>query len=218
MMAIDGKRLSEAKVIELDRAIAESDRQMVASRRQEALLAAAAMDGERHWAILRVASQRENDVDKSLCAALVDHWLPLRRADANEAGRRRGAPGKPLWMLAWPGYMFVRVIDTAAAWAGLAGVKHVKAVLGVGERPFFVSDEMMLRIKAELATLKDARKPGPVFVKGETVKVKEGPFAGFPGTIGEIVIGTHDERARIEVMIFGRVVPVDLELAQLAKG
>lgn len=216
-MATTVKQLSEANMIDLTRAQAESDRQMAISRRQQALLAAAGMDGDRRWAILRVASRRENDVDKSLAAALIDHWLPLRQSEENRDGRRRKDAGHPVWMLAWPGYMFVRVVDTAEAWAGLACVKHVKSVLGVGERPFFVSDDKVLKIKAELATLKDARKQAGLFVAGEKVKVTDGPFASFPGTVTELCDGAGQDRARVEVMIFGRIVPVELQLAQLAK-
>lgn len=216
-MAIDRKRLNDANMIDLTRAEAESDRQRAISRRQQALLAAAGMDGRKRWAILKVASRRENDVDKSLCAAFIDHWLPLRKADQPHHGGRKGVAAEPVYQLAWPGYMFVHVVDSDAAWAGLLGVKHVVAVLGVGERPFFVSDEKLLRIKAELATLKDARQAAKLFAKGQKVRVTDGPFASFPGVVAHVGNGRQEGRAQVEVMIFGRVTPVELQLAQLAK-
>lgn len=219
MMAIDNKRLSEAERIgPSDRQTAALDKARAESRRSQALLAAAGMGGAKRWAILKVASRRENDVDKSLCAAFIDHWLPLRKAEENAAGRRRGAPGEATYTLAWPGYMFVHVVDSDAAWAGLLGVKHVVAVLGVGERPFFVSDEKLLRIKAELATLKEARQAANLFAKGQKVRVTDGPFASFPGVVAHVGEGRQEGRAQVEVMIFGRVVPVELDLAQLAKA
>lgn len=218
MMAVDKRQVVAADAIDLTRAVAESDRQMRVSRRQQALLAGAGMDGEKRWAIIKVASRRDNDVDNALSAALIEHWLPLRKAGENDGGRRRGAPGQPVWLLAWPGYIFVRVVDTAAAWQGLASIKHVVSVLGAGERPFFVHDDKLLRIKAELATLKDVRKNADMlFVEGDTVRVVEGPFASFPGTVLQVSEGRHEGRALVEVMIFGRAVPVALDLAQIAK-
>lgn len=218
-MAIDVKRLNEADTIDLTRCYAESDRQMQVSRRQQTLLASAAMDGQKRWAIIRVGNRRENDVDKSLSAALVEHWLPLRKGDRNEGGRRTGGAGSPVWVLAWPGYMFVRVVDTPASWAGLATVKHVRSVLGYDERPLFISDDKILRIKAELATLKDASKNSGMLVgEGEKVRVDDGPFASFPATVTKIGEGSQEGRAWVEVMVFGRAVPVELDLAQLAKS
>lgn len=219
MMRADVKRLNEAEVVNLDRCYAESDKQMEVSRRQQALLAAAGQDGpHREWAIVRVAKNRENDVDKSMSAALIEHWLPLRKADQVQHGGRAGSKKDAFWILAWPGYLFVRVSNTAAAWAGIASIKHVVAVLGVEGEPFFIADKMMLRIKAELATLKDVRaNAGTVFNTGDAVMVMTGPFATFPGQVSEIGEGKRDGRAMVEVMIFGRAVPVDLDLAQLAK-
>lgn len=220
MMRFDPKQQSDTEIINLDRCYAKSERQVKVSRRQQALLAAAAEDGPgKAWAIVKVAKGRENDVDKSLSTRLIEHWLPLRKADQAHHGGRAGAKTQPVWMLAWPGYLFVRIRDTAEAWHGVAAVKHTQSVLGVDGKPFFTSDDMLLRIKAELATLKDvAANAGAHFQKGEKVLVNSGPFASFPGLVEEIGEGKHEGRARVEVMIFGRTVPVDLELAQLVKS
>lgn len=219
MMAIDVKQLNEAETINLDRCYAASDRQIAANRRQQALLAAAGEDGVvKRWAIVKVAPRRENDVDKSMSSALIEHWLPLRKAEKTSGGRRRGAEGEAVWLLAWPGYLFVHVADTPAAWAGIASIKHIISVLGVEGRPFFLTDKIVLKIKAELATLKEVpRNAGMVFGKGENVRVETGPFASFPGTVTGLGEGSHEGRATVEVMIFGRVVPVELDLAQLTK-
>ncbi len=218
MMAVRGRQLSEAEAIETARLVAESERRISVSRRQEALLAAAAMDGQKRWAILKVEPRHDNDVDKSLAKALIDHWLPLCKADENDGGRRRGAPGQPVWVLAWPGYVFVRVVDTAAAWAGLRTIKHVKSVLGVGESPFFVSDAMMLRIKAELATRKALKAgTGLLVAPGDLVRIKDGPFASWNAGVIEVCEGKDEGRAVVEIMLFGSTRPVMLDLAQLEK-
>jgi transcription termination/antitermination protein NusG len=223
MMRRDGRRLSEAEaggeVLGPD-SVAKALKARRATRRAQALLAAAGeMVPERRWAILRVDARRENDVDNLLSRAMIEHWLPLRKADETAGGKRRGTPGTPVWTIAWPGYLFVKLPDTAEAWHGLMGVKHVRAVLGVGEEPFFMDDANFLKLKAELATLKPCAGPETMFVEGERVMVSDGPFASFPGRVTEVAReGKAAGRARVEVMIFGRVVPVELDLAQIAKA
>jgi transcription termination/antitermination protein NusG len=210
MMMADVKRLSEAERV---------DGLVQLSRRQQALLSGAAEDGQkRRWTILKVLHRRDNDVDNLLSRALIEHWLPLRKADENANGRRRSAAGTPVWVLAWPGYIFVKIPDTADAWHAIRAIKHVKSVLSVGERAFFFDDNKFMKLKAELATLKPSSGPETMYVEGEPVLVNDGPFASFPATVESVIQdGAHQGRARVEVMIFGRAVPVELDLAQLSK-
>jgi transcriptional antiterminator NusG len=68
---------------------------------------------------------------------------------------------------------------------------------------------------AELEEQQDRPKPKVIFSIGETVKVKEGPFENFEGTVEHIdpIRGTM----RIMVLIFGRQTPVELEYYQVEK-
>ncbi|TIX54833.1 MAG: hypothetical protein E5V25_29650 [Mesorhizobium sp.] len=119
-------------------------------------------------------------------------------------------------MLAWPGYLFVRVVPKPEAWAGLRMVKGIVGVLGADEKPFPVKHEKVLQLKVFLEgnviAIGEIAKGLKV---GEMVRVNQGPFASFPGTVSELC---DDGRARVEVMIFGRAVPVTLGLDQIDKG
>lgn len=219
MMAHDPKQLSECDEVLNDAAIAKAMRARAETRRTQALLAAAGeMVPERRWAVITVDHRRDNDVDNLLSRAMIEHWLPLRKSTETIGGKRRGAPGQPVWMLAWQGYIFVKIADTAEAWQGIRSVKHVRSVLGSASSPIFFDDAKVLRLKAELATLKPSNgKPEVMVVEGDEVIVTDGPFTSFPGRVDGVGEGCNQGRARVEVMVFGRAVPVEIDLAQLAK-
>lgn len=219
MMRDDPKRLSDVDEVLNDAAVAKALKARRLTRRGQAMLAAAGqVEVERQWAIIGVARHRDNDVDNMLSRCMIEHWLPLRRESQPHHGGRKGRAPAPIWTLAWPGYLFVKIADTADAWHGIRSVKHVKSVLGVADNPFFFDDAKFMTFKAELATLKPSDgKPETLFIEGEMVTVIDGPFASFPGCIDKLGEGAHERRARVEVMIFGRVVPVELDLAQIEK-
>ncbi len=190
------------------------------TRRTHALLSGAGLSLDlRRWAIINVAPRRDNDVDNLLSRAMIEHWLPLKKADANADGRRRGAAGQPVWVLAWPGYIFVKIETTNESWHTIRSIKHVRRIFGDGERAIYLDDTNLLKLKAELATLKTVAGAETIFVDGETVRVVEGVFNGHDATVGWVAQdGPHAGRAMVEVMLFGRTVPVLMDIAQLAKG
>lgn len=217
MMRVDVKQLSkDGKIIDVTRAWNESDRQIGISRRAQALLAAAGeSEPVRCWYVLRVANRRENDVDNSLEVAGVERWLPLCAIEPKRRGKRKWQVLEPVKVPVWPGYIFVKVANTAHAWAGLATVDGVLSVLGTSERPAPIDDIKLLKLKMSLEKDGNARDVLADAMKvGQRVRVEDGPFASFDGVV--TWLGRFD-RAVVEVDIFGRSVPVDLELAQLAK-
>jgi transcriptional antiterminator NusG len=220
MMAADRRQLETAEKIDVTRCEAKSDRQIAIRRREQALLAAAAqIVPERCWFVVKVASHREKDVDNALCAAMIDHWLPLQTGGRNPRAAKKSPHERNVWTIAWPGYMFVHMLDLPEAWAGLATVKGIVAALGSDKGPTAIPEGIVLKIKAELASGKAAASIEQRGIKeGDAVRVKDGPFASFPGKLAAMGEGGHVDRAKIELLIFGRVVPVELELAQLAKS
>lgn len=217
MMRADVKRLSDADRINLDRCYAESDRQRGLSRRAQALLAAAGQsESALHWYVLRLDHNAEMAVDKLLHEANVEHWLPFMKvADKRRGGRKKEARN-PVSVLAWPGYMFVRVDPTAEAWAGLRTVKGIVGVLAAGEKPFPVKHEKILQLQVFLEGNVVAMHEIAMQLKlGEMVRVNQGPFASHNGQVSELC---EDGRVRVEVMLFGRAVPITLGLDQIDKG
>lgn len=215
---IDGTWVDgDGVVLDVAASLAAANRQEAVSRRGQALLAAAGESEPcRRWYVLRVFTGQEKAVDNALAQARVERWLPVCEVDVRRRARVGGKrPAVKRAVPVWPGYLFVRVANTAPAWAGLAMIKGVLAVLGTAESPAPVSDLKILELKSNLEHDETARDIlADVFKPGQKVRVTEGPFASFPGTVEAV---TGFDRAKVEVMIFGRATLVDLELAQIAK-
>lgn len=227
MMAANGKQQPSERVwidrltgevIPIEQAIARAERQMTLSRRAQALLAAAGMDGpEARWHVITVAQGLDKAVDNALAENGIEHWMPkiwtLRRRRARNGCAR---PDVHQLLPALPGYMFVRVVWTDLSWEGLSTIKGIAGVIGGATRPATVRDDIVVKLKARIdddpeafAILTNALKTG------DQVRVDDGPFASFPGVV-EMV--KADGRAVVEVMIFGREVKVELDLAQITKS
>ena len=90
--------------------------------------------------------------------------------------------------------------------------------MGLGAKPTPLSRkdvETFLQVKVEGVEVPKKTRPRLEYDVGETVRVREGPFADFTGTIAEI----NEDQLKLKVLvnIFGRETPVELDFAQVAK-
>lgn len=217
MMAIDTKRLSEAvDRAPTDRQSAALDRARAVSRRSQALLAAACMDvPERRWYVLTIKPGCDKSVEKTLTDSRIECWMPIKIVKRKRRGGRAGEPATDVEAPALPGYLFVKVISCAEAWAGLVMLDGVSGVLGGMDRPASVSDDKVLKLRVFID-----EDPEAIMVltnalrRGDHVAIDSGPFAMFPGVVADVRAGG---RVLVETMLFGQAVPVELDLAQVSK-
>src|SRR3954451_4176627 len=118
----------------------------------------------------------------------------------------------------FPGYLLVRCDLDDDSWYVVRNTPGVTGFVGLGARPTPLSRkevESILQVKAEGPEAAKKTRPRLEYEAGETVRVKEGPFADFTGTIAEI----NEDQLKLKVLvnIFGRETPVELEFAQVAK-
>lgn len=116
----------------------------------------------------------------------------------------------------FPGYVLVQMEMNDATWHL---VKECPKVLGFiggkADKPAPITDREAAVILDRIITTVDAPRPKTLFEPGEVVRVVDGPFTDFNGTIEEV---NYDKsRLRVAVMIFGRATPVDLEFNQVEK-
>lgn len=217
MMRIDPKRLNDGGEVLSARSIEKALRERELSRRSQALLAAAGEAApDRHWHVLLVGPACDNSVDNALTNAGVEHWMAARSIRRRRRGGRRHQAWSPIVAPALPGYLFVRVAWTPAAAAGLRGIDGVEAVIGGWECPSPLKDNELdkLRVRVEkdpefLAVLLGALK------EGDRVRLDDGPCAGFQGIV--TMLGAA-RRVRVEVDMFGRKVPLTVDVDGLTKA
>jgi transcriptional antiterminator NusG len=167
-----------------------------------------------HWYCLRVMTGREFAVEKLLDAADVESLVVRSNAYKTvKRGRVRMVPERPVIA----GYVLVHCVASAAAMAGLLSVKDVIEVVGGAETPYRADADSIARFKAMAAQGKYDHKVKTKidFLPEEIVRVCDGPFASFNGFV--VSVDFDACRVTVEVDIFGRKTPVELDLAQIEK-
>ena len=115
----------------------------------------------------------------------------------------------------FPGYVLVKMDMTDEAYHLIKNTPKVTGFLGSDNKPVPIPDSEAERILSQVQDGVDRPKPSVSFEIGEQVRVSDGPFASFNGIVQDV----DEERSRlkVEVSIFGRATPVELEYAQVEK-
>jgi len=114
----------------------------------------------------------------------------------------------------FPGYLFIEMAMSEKAWQLVRYTTKVTNFVG-GQTPHPVPDKQIEGILQQMETGGFAPKPKVVFDEGDTVRVVDGPFANFSGTVAEV----KPDRMRLKILIsiFGRATSVELDCGQVEK-
>ena len=115
----------------------------------------------------------------------------------------------------FPGYVLVKVDLTDEAYHLVKNTPKVTGFLGSATKPMPVSEKEVARIVGQIQEGVDSPRPMISFDIGEIVKVVDGPFQSFNGSVESV----DDENARLKVLIniFGQGTPVELNYTQVEK-
>jgi transcription termination/antitermination protein NusG len=172
---------------------------------------------ERHWYVIHCYSGYENKVRHNLEQRIdtmnmkdkiYDVVVPTEEEIEVKDGQRRTVERR-----VFPGYILVQMVLTEESWYVVRNTPGVTGFVGMGNTPTPLLpnevSQIMRRMEAEAPKIKVN------FKAGQKVRIVDGPFNDFVGTVGEI----DAERAKVRVMVsfFGRETPVELDFLQVEK-
>lgn len=116
----------------------------------------------------------------------------------------------------FPGYVLVQMELDDETWHLVRNTPKVTGFIGSRTEPAVIPDEEVDKIKQQMAEGKEKPKPKYSFEKGDSVRVVDGPFINFNGTVEEV--RPDKGKLRVLVSIFGRPTPVELDFIQVTKN
>jgi transcription termination/antitermination protein NusG len=117
----------------------------------------------------------------------------------------------------FPGYVLVEMEMTDETWHLIKNTPKVTGFVGGSStRPTPISEKEVQNILHQIQEGVEKPKPKVLFEVGEAVRVREGPFTDFHGSVEEV---NYDKnKLRVSVSIFGRATPVELDFGQVEKA
>ena len=156
-------------------------------------------------------SIREQAHNQGLDDAFSEILVPTEDVIEIRRGRKINAERK-----FFPGYVLVKMDLSDEAYHLVKNTPKVTGFLGSGLKPMPVSEKEVARIIGSIEEGVERPKPTISFEIGEAVRVIDGPFASFNGSVEQV--DEDRARLRVTVSIFGRATPVELEYAQVEKA
>ncbi len=177
------------------------------------------------WYTIQTLSGQEMKAEKSLHKRIIEEemgefideiLLPMEKVVEVRGGTKKVSQRK-----LYPGYIFIqmklydeekRLLPTP--WDFVRNTQGIIGFLG-GERPIATPTEEIAAIKAQITEAEESEKPKVNFEIGEVVKINDGPFQNYNGSVEEI--DAEAGKLKVTIDIFGRSTPVELEYWQVEK-
>jgi transcriptional antiterminator NusG len=171
----------------------------------------------KQWYVIHTYSGYENKVKTNLEHRIesmgVEDQIYQELVPMEEEIEIRNGQRQTVNKKVFPGYVLVEMIMTDESWYVVRNTPGVTSFVGSGNRPTPLREGEVKAILKQMGV--EAPKFKVQFEKGQSVRVTDGPFAEFIGTVDEV----HPERNKVRVLvsIFGRETPVELDFLQIEK-
>lgn len=178
-------------------------------------------DNNKRWYVVQAFSGYEARVSQSLKEYIKSNHMedqfgeilvPTEEVVEMKAGQRRKSERK-----FFPGYVLIQMEMNDATWHLVRSVPRVLGFIGgTQERPAPITQREVDTILNRLQQMGDKPAPRRRFEAGEVIRVTEGPFSDFNGTVEQV--DYEKNRMKVSVSIFGRATPVELDFSQVEKS
>src|SRR5574341_913248 len=174
------------------------------------------------WYVVHTYSGFENKAKKSLedkirleglSELFGEILIPMEQVVEMKGGEKKTSKRK-----FFPGYILVQMQMNDRSWHLVKGTPKVTGFVGSAKSPKDVpaiSDQEVLRLTTQITEGALKPKPRVQFEEGDSVRVIDGPFSNFNGTVEEVK--PEKGKVRVLVSIFGRATPVELDFMQVEK-
>ncbi len=174
-----------------------------------------------HWYVVHAFSGFEKQVTRSLeehirNAGMEDMFEEIL-VPTEEVVEMRGGQKRTTKRKFFPGYVLVKMEMTDDTWHLVKSVPKVTGFIGgTATKPAPISEKEAQTILQQVQEGVEKPRPKFTFEAGEQVRVIDGPFADFNGTVEDVNL--EKAKLRVSVSIFGRMTPVELDFSQVEKG
>ncbi|MFO7988097.1 MAG: transcription termination/antitermination protein NusG [Thermodesulfobacteriota bacterium] len=171
------------------------------------------------WYVVHVYSGHEQKVKKALEEKIEtsrypekfgEILIPTENVVELVNGKRKESSRK-----FYPGYILVRMHLDNETWHMITSTPKVTGFLGGKNKPAPISEQEAQNIIEKMQIGKTKPQPKFYFEPGDDVKVIDGPFSNFNGTVEDV--SPDKEKVKVLVSIFGRPTPVELKFIQVTK-
>ncbi len=171
------------------------------------------------WYIAKTLTGQENKVAKALKERVVNYKLSEYFADIlvpeETVVSNAGGKKKTLKKKFFPGYVLIKMIMSDTTWHLVKNTDKITGFVGGTQaKPTPISDEEAAYMTNQAQDGYKRPRSSISFTEGESVKVIEGPFTSFVGTIEAV---SDKGKLKVNVSIFGRPTPVELDFSQVEK-
>lgn len=176
--------------------------------------------GGRRWYVVRVQSGREETVKDGLLrrvramgleTKISNVIVPTEKVTEIRSGRKSVREKK-----LYPGYIMIEMEQDKDAWFLVRETPGIGDFLGLKE-PIPMAEHEVTKMLVDQSSSEEDRPKIKIEVqKGDSVRVKDGPFENFDGVVEEV--DAKNGRVKVAITVFGRSTPVDLEYWQLEKN
>src|SRR5512139_2250751 len=173
------------------------------------------------WYVVHTYSQFEKSVQRALLERIQREGMqdkfgqilvPVEEVVELKSGQKSISERK-----FFPGYVLVEMEMTDETWHLVKSIPKVSGFIGgTAMKPTPISQKEVDNIMQQMQAGVEKPRPKVLFEIGETVRVKEGPFTDFNGTVE--TVNYDKSKLRVAVTIFGRSTPVELDFGQVEKA